>query len=307
MNSKYWSYLWLAIAVFSFSSYEVISKFVEGAVDATQLTFIRFLVGGLCLLPFAQLHLKKHSIRLARRDWLTLLGLGFLNVTISMNLIQIGLQYTPANLAAIIISSNPVFVALLSSLLLKEALTGRKLLGLFIGVCGVIVALGNLGGGHPGSGFYIGVAIQVVGMLAFSLFTVIGKKTSLRLGSIVLNAYSSTLGSLTILPLVLMKGISPFQLDLSLIWWEMAYICIGNTGIAFFLYFKALEKLDTSFASTTFFLKPILAGILAALILKEPLAPQMLLGIVLVLVGVYFVNQPAWLHKRESKSIKTLK
>ncbi|GFN33154.1 DMT family transporter [Paenibacillus xylaniclasticus] len=290
MNSKNLGYVWLAIAVFSFSSYEVISKFVQGFVDPTQLTFVRFLTGGLVLLPFAFMHMKKKGIRLTKKDLFILLLLGFLNVSISMNLIQIGMEYTPANLAAMIISSNPVFVALFSSIFLKERLTVKKAAGLLIGIVGVAVALGATTS-TTNSDFYLGVALQAAGMIAFSLYTVLGKKVALRVGSITLNAYSSILGSLTILPFVLYKGISPFAIDLQPIWWEMAYICIGNTGLAFFLYFKALESLDTSFASTTFFVKPILASLLATLILGEMFSMNMVAGIVLVLIGIYFVNK----------------
>lgn len=292
MKPKSISYVLLAIAVASFSSYEVVSKFVEGSVDATQLTFIRFLIGGGALLPFAYLHMKKKRIRLKGKDLLLLLALGFLNVGISMNWIQIGMAYTPANLAAMIISANPIFVALLSAVILKEPLTVKKTAGLLIGIVGVAIALGQMTG-SMNPGFYRGVALQVTGMLAFSLFTVLGKKTALRLGSLALNAYSSILGSVTVLPFVLLKGISPFQIQLGPIWWEMIYICVVNTGIAFFLYFKALETLDTSFAATTFFVKPILASLLAGFILGEAFNYHMIAGIALVLLGIYFVNHQA--------------
>jgi len=290
MNPKYLGYACLAIAVFSFSSYEVISKFVEGYVDPTQLTFVRFLIGGMVLMPFAFTHLKKKGIRLRGKDYFILFLLGILNVTVSMNLIQIGMEYTPANLAAMIISSNPVFVALFSSIFLKERLTLTKAVGLLIGIVGVAIALGATASPLD-SRFYLGVGLQTAGMIAFSLFTVLGKKTVLSIGSITLNAYSSIFGSLTILPFVLMKGISPFQIDWQPIWWEMAYICVGNTGLAFFLYFKALEYLDTSFAATTFFVKPILASLLATVILGEAFSLNMVAGIAFVLVGIYFVNK----------------
>ena len=121
------SYVFLIIALVSFSTYEVVSKTIVGAINATQLTFIRFLVGGLFLLPFAISHIRKHQIRLNKNDWIQVLLLGVINVTFSMNLIQIGYRYTNANLSAIIISANPIFVALFSSVLLKERLTLKKI------------------------------------------------------------------------------------------------------------------------------------------------------------------------------------
>lgn len=282
------SYVFLIIALVSFSTYEVVSKTIVGAINATQLTFIRFLVGGLFLLPFAISHIRKHQIRLNKNDWIQVLLLGVINVTFSMNLIQIGYRYTNANLSAIIISANPIFVALFSSVLLKERLTVKKIVGLIIGVCGVLIAMGGTGNFKNPSVQY-GILLQVIGMLAFSLYTVLGKKTSLKIGSESMTALSDLFGAITILPILLVQGIHPLSFQISNIWIQMIYICIGNTGIAFFLYFRALEKLDTSLGSMTFFVKPILACIIAAVFLKEELSLQIVAGIVLVAIGIYLV------------------
>lgn len=281
-------YVFLIIALVSFSAYEVVSKTVVGSINATQLTFIRFLIGGLFLLPFAMKHLRKQHIKLEKKDWLQVCLLGIINVTFSMNLIQIGYKYTNANLSAIIISSNPIFVAMFSTLLLKEKLTVKKILGLIIGVCGVLVAMGATGDFSDPSVRY-GIMLQVIGMLAFSLYTVLGKKTALKIGSQSMSAFSDLFGALTILPILFLEGIHPFSFQLSNIWIQMIYICIGNTGIAFYLYFKALEKLDTSLGAMTFFVKPILACVIAAIFLGEALSVQIAIGILLVAIGIYFV------------------
>ncbi|MGB8453498.1 MAG: DMT family transporter [Anaerocolumna sp.] len=154
----------------------------------SQLTFIRFLIGGIFLLPFAIADIRKRKISIEKGDWFQIILLGIINVAISMNLIQIGYKYTNANLSAIIISANPIFVACLSSVLLKEGVSLKKFLGLFIGISGVLIAL-NGTGDLSKPGILYGIFLQVVGMLAFSLYTVLGKKTSQKLGSQTMTAF----------------------------------------------------------------------------------------------------------------------
>lgn len=126
MKKDKFTILWLTIAIISFSSYEVVSKTVIESIDATQLTFIRYLTGGIFLLPFALVELKKRQQNITGKDILSMIALGILNVAISMNFIQIGYQYTNANLAAVIISANPIIVALISAIILKESLSFKK-------------------------------------------------------------------------------------------------------------------------------------------------------------------------------------
>lgn len=278
----------LIIAILSFSSYEVVSKTVVGHIDPTQLTFLRYLTGGLFLLPFAFADLKKRQKRITGRDLLNLFALGVLNVAVSMNIIQIGYQHTDANLAAIIISSNPIFVALISSFILKEHLSFKKIAGLSIGIAGVLIAMGGTGNLSEPDMLY-GIMLQVIGMLAFSLYTVFGKKTSQKLGSSVMTAFSDLFGALAVLPLVLAKGVQPFSFDLGPIWIQMIYICIFNTGIAFYLYFRALESLDTSLGAMSFLVKPLLASLIAAVFLGETLSYQIFFGIFFVSAGIYLV------------------
>lgn len=68
---------------------EVVLKIAGNSFSALQLTFLRFLLGGLFLLPFALRDLRRRGCRLTAGDWLFLLMLGGINV-ISMTCFQFG-------------------------------------------------------------------------------------------------------------------------------------------------------------------------------------------------------------------------
>jgi drug/metabolite transporter (DMT)-like permease len=77
----------------------------------------------------------------------------------------------------------------------------------------------------------------------------------------------------------------------------MIYFCFINTGLAFLFYFAALKRVDTSLVSMTFFVKPLLASLFAALFLGELITPQIVAGIVLVAGGIYLVIKSGTVKK----------
>ena len=281
--------IFLAITILFFSTFEVVSKTTSGVISATQLTFIRFFFGGLCLLPFAFFDLRGRGVKMTVRDVLMMLLLGFLNVTLSMTLLQYGVFFANASISAVLFSANPIFVALFSSLILHEKITWLKAVGLLIGLGGVVVA-GFLGSGSiEGENVTLGVILIVISAVLFGAYTVLSKKTAAKVGSLALTGVSFTLGSLCLLPLLAWQGVSPFGFDWGAIWVQIVYLSIFVSGIAYASYFYGLSKTDTSLGSMTFFVKPILASVFAALALHEEIGVNLLFGMILVLIGIVVV------------------
>lgn len=102
-------FIYLIITVIFFSSYEVVGRMLTGLVNPYQLNFVRFLIGGLLLLPLAINHIKNKKIKLTVKDMLYISLIGLVNVVLSMSFFQIGINATKASLAAVIFSSNPLF------------------------------------------------------------------------------------------------------------------------------------------------------------------------------------------------------
>ena len=80
------------------------------------------------------------------------------------------------------------------------------------------------------------------------------------------------------------------------------YICIINSGIGYACYFLAMEKTSAQTASLVFFFKPILAPILALVLLHEMIPFNMLLGILFILLGSLSSILPELLTQKNTKS-----
>lgn len=280
--------LYLVVAILAFSSFETVSKPTAAFISPAQLTFYRFLIGGFMLLPFARRQQKQQNIRLGAKDYLKFAGLGFCLVCVSLNLAQYGITYANASMSAVIFSANPLFTTLFAALILKEAISWRKLLGLGIGIVGLVTTCLHLFGQERADGrFLFGIVLIVTGMLAFALYTVCSKAVSGTCGSIVTITWSSILGALLMIPILVSgKGNNPFAFQLSAIVPEFLYLCLIGTALAYYCYFDAIAHVSTGLGSMSFFIKPGLASLLCAVVLGEPITANIIIGIILILCGL---------------------
>ncbi|MCD8357080.1 MAG: DMT family transporter [Clostridia bacterium] len=284
--------IFLIIAIAAFSSFEVISKPTVVAISPAQLTFYRFLLGGCVLLPFALGELKKREVKLKAKDILIFCGLGFCLVCVSLNLAQYGIKFANASMSAVIFSSNPLFTSLLAVPILKEKLSLPKLAGLLVGIVGLIVTCLHLFSGdmQMDSKFIVGIILIFTGMLAFALYTVCSKVMAKNCGGIAVTTFSSIFGSLLMIPILFLLNESsgnPFAFQLSAIVPQFVYLSLIGTALAYYCYFDAIAHVNTSLGSMSFFIKPGLASLLCAVFLHEPITPNIIVGIALIMCGLF--------------------
>lgn len=286
-----YNYIYLFVALMAFSTMGIVTKTIISQVGSTVVTFIRFLIGGIVLLPFALSDLKKRQVKLGIRDIFELIGLGFLNVAVSMNLGNIGLQYNNANISGILFATNPLFVAVFAHFISKERMNAKKWFGLFIGLIGMIITLSDGFSGTKIDGrFMFGAACSIAGAVIYGFYTVAGKGVTAKMGSLTYTSLTAIFGSITSVPFMIWQGGNPFTLDFKAYWWQIIYVSVFVTGIGFYSYFKSMETLNATLASMVFFIKPIVVTVLSAIILKEAVTINLVIGIVVVLSGLALVK-----------------
>ncbi|TYQ13337.1 UNVERIFIED_CONTAM: drug/metabolite transporter (DMT)-like permease [Acetivibrio alkalicellulosi] len=284
MKDKY-GYMFLINTVILFSTYEVISKIIVGKVDPFQINFLRFFLGGVLLFIFA---LIKGNYKIQRK-YIPVIGLlGFLNVVLSMNLLQLSLSTVEAkaSLIAVIFSSNPIFVMIFSVIKDKEKFYGYKIIGLICGVFGIVIMSINELSIELTS--IVSPLLALLSAILYGLYTVIGRKISLEIGSLKMNCYSFLIGSLMLLPFLLLFKVPVFSIESSAIIHTL-YLAFFVTGLGYLTYFIGLSIVGSSRGSMVFFLKPVLASIFALIFLKEQTSIIFISGAVLVLLGVIII------------------
>lgn len=281
-------YFYLFLTVLFFSTYEVVGRTLTNLVNPYQLNFVRFFIGGLILLPIALKNIKSKNIRMTWQDFLLLVLIGLTNVVFSMSFLQLGINMTSASLSAVIFSSNPLFVMIVASFVLGEKLNSTKIYGLILGIIGLVIVFYkqlNVGGNH-----LVGIILLVLSSITYGIYTVIGKKFTVKYDSVVMNSFSFIIGSLMLLPILLYNKYPVFNLPLKAIP-QMLYLTVFVTGIAYYTYFLGLSSVNTGVGSMVFFAKPVLASIIASIFLSEKITIQLVIGTIVILIGILIVQK----------------
>lgn len=309
-------YMYIALTTLIFSTMEIALKLVSNNFNPIQLTFTRFFIGGLFLLPFAIVSLHKKQKYLSKKDLLYFAFLGLLGIVISMCLYQLAILTTKASVVAVLFSCNPVFVTILAFLLLKENIHKSNVLALILEIIGSLIIIDPFNTKLN----IFGVVLTMASTLIFALYGVYGKRKCLKFGGIVVTCFGFIFGSLEMLILIGLSHISyisnifannnvlsifssiPLFTGYSMKTLPVIiYICIINTGLGFAFYFKAMEETSAQTTSLVFFFKPILAPILALILLHEVIPFNMIIGIVFILLGSLSSIIPDLLIKKSMK------
>ncbi len=279
-------YALVLLAVLIWSTAEVTVRTMTGLITPIQLNVLRFGLGGLALLLYLPFELRRKGLStsvgvLRRAAWIALIG-----VVASGMTFQYGLQYAGASIVATVFGAAPIAVLLLSAALLGERITAAKLAGVFVGFAGVAV----LASSEASETFsLLGLALAVAAMFAFAAFTVVVKRFAGPFAGLPITTYCFLIGAAMLVPGVLIEGDTTALHYLDRLWMPVLYLAIGNTGLAYLLYFVGLEHLEASRGVSLMLLKPPLAVLLAAAWLGEPIGWRLLVALVLILSGLYLV------------------
>lgn len=277
--------IYAIITAVLFTTLEPVSKLIAGEINPYAITFIRFFIGGIILLPFSIAKLRKNSIKLTAKDFGMMALLGVLCICVSMLLLQISVSNAdnPA-VVALIFSSNSVFTILFASLMLNEKLTKQKIVALVLCSAGVLICADFKGGGTN----ILSIVYAILSALSFSLYTVLSKRAMKKVSGIIQTGFSFFFGSIVLLIILLFAGIKIVEpIDRSNIL-NLLYLGFIVSGVGYWTYFKALDKASALAASLVFFIKPILTPFAALLINNIAPAPRVYLAVVFVVAGSYF-------------------
>ena len=169
-------YVYIAITTILFSSMEIALKSLGDAFNPVQLTFTRFLIGGLILLPMALRHLHKNHLKITQSDLAQFAMLGLIGVTISMTLYQLSVVYTQASVVAVLFSSNSIFVMIFAFLFLGEPIYRRNIAALGLDLVGILFVINIL---HMKLSL-AGVIFTMLATVTFALYGVGGKKPTVK-------------------------------------------------------------------------------------------------------------------------------
>ncbi|WP_374307901.1 DMT family transporter [Methylocella sp.] len=227
--------------------------------------------------------------RLEAVDWLTVAAIGALQTSMAMGLLFWAMETIAPPTAAILLFTNPLWVALVGHALLGERLSGLRLAGLALGIAGVALALG---GGFTLSGEALkGEALGLFAGMSWAGATLLNKRARLPMETWALTTWQMGIGAFALLAVAFARG-ERWPADFPLSGWGwFAFLAIPGSTASFGLWFLALTKGGATRSSGYLFLAPLFTVALSALMLGSHIAPAQLLGGALIGAGVFMINR----------------
>lgn len=196
------------------------------------------------------------------------------------------LDYTSVAASVVLVSTQPVFVALLAYLLFGERTSPLSFGGILLALAGTAVIAGD---GSVGSAAFFGNVLALVGAVTVAVYVLIGRSS--RTGGIGVLPYSVvvyTAAALTLLPVALSLEIELWGYPGETWLWLWA-ITLGPQILGHTVFNWALGYVEASIVSGTILAEPVISALLAWLILSERPGVPTVLGGAVVLSGLFLL------------------
>jgi len=288
---RFWGILFALAGTISFAFRPILVKLGYSAhpVSATTLLFLRMSLS----LPFflAMAWWLRDEKPIARRDWLGIVGLGFLGYYLASLLDFLGLQYVPAGLGRLIMFLYPTLVVLLSAIFLSKSPTRRELAALAITYAGVALVLSDrLGVAPEHRQFMFGALLIFASAMCYAVYLVTGSQLIRRVGSMRFTAYTMMVSTVpAVVQFALLE--SPAALELpGMVWIYVVLLATVCTVLPVFLVAEALKRIGANHFALIGALGPLTTVFADFALLEGALTPLQMLGGALVVSGVLLVT-----------------
>ena len=231
--------------------------------------------------------------KVERSDWGRFIACAMFGMVINMLAFFKGLQLsTPIN-SAVLITTTPIIVAVLSVILINEKVRWLRTVGILLGLIGalILVLYGNeIRADAPN--IPLGNTLFLVNATTFSLYLILAKKLVAKYHVITLMKWLFLLGVIINIPVALPEFLEVDWVNLPAdAIWTMVFVVVGTTFCAYLFNAYALTELKASTVSSFIYLQPVIAIIFAVATGKDHLTTIKIGAGILVLLGVYLVSR----------------
>ncbi|MEA2570451.1 MAG: hypothetical protein QOI24_2452 [Acidobacteriota bacterium] len=277
-------HLVLASAAFLFSLNYIFSKFAMAAFSPLSFAYTRVLGSALLM----QLVVRGDASEpLSRDDSRRVFGYAILGVVINQTFFLGGLSLTSAHVAAILITTIPVFALGAAIVLGREVPTAAKIGGIALAAAGAVLVVGREGFEGTGKS-WIGDLLIVCNCLSYALYLVFSKPAMARLSARRVIARMFAIGALVMLPICAWSLAHEKWSAIPVrAWFALAVVIVGPTVGAYLMNAWALRHAESSLVAAYSYLQPVIAVVLAAIFLHEHIRPIALVAAAMIFTGVY--------------------
>jgi len=286
------SYIKLTVVPILWGGALVAGRIVSGELQPFTITWIRFVLVSLFLIPVVAVR-EGRLPRPTLRELVLVICMSVAGVVVYNFLLFSGLQTVTAVRSSVLMALTPSVVAIILVVVFGERTTVTAAFGILLAFSGALVTItdGNLRAAIDG-GISAGDLLLLGSVLAWAVYTILARYTISRLSAITVLAYSSAIGAILLTPVAAAEG--AFHTIHTLtgpVFWGILYLSFGAAGLAYLWYYEGIRDAGATKAAVFMNVEPVAAIILGVVILGEKISAPLIIGAALVMVGLYLVNR----------------
>jgi len=267
--------------------------FIKIAVaEIPPITLIALRVLGAAIFLMIVMELRSERFPRDVKTWRMLLIQAFFNSIGAWTVLAWGQQYVDSGLASVLNSTSPIFVFLITALVTRHEVLGRrKLLGAGLGVLGVVLIVG-VDALHGLGDQVAGQVACLVGAVLYAGSAIYGKRFG-HISAVTAAAGTMIWASAVLVPLALILDqpwtLAPSMTAIS----ATAVLSIASTGVALLIYFRLVRTLGSMGVASQSYLRAGIGVILGLVFLGETFTLPVGVGLGAAIAGVTLINWPA--------------
>ncbi|MDY7220889.1 DMT family transporter [Halalkalibacterium halodurans] len=262
-----------------------------GIVGVWGTVVVRCFAGAIILLPIL---LMRRKLFCRPAPWKALMIVGIFNAGLPWGLIALSQTEIYSSTAAVLNALTPLFTGLIGFLLYSNALSRQQWGGIVLGFSGVVVLTGFqlqlLAPEH-----FVGVGTMILATICYGFASQYVKRHLHDTDVVLITTFSLLFGGLVgLIGMWITDSFHVVRVPLTIDWLSLISIiglgCLGS-GMAHLLYYDLMKKGGPEFATTVTYLIPMTAIIWGKLFLDELITKNIVIGMLMILMGVYFTSR----------------
>ncbi|MFX1482935.1 MAG: DMT family transporter [Promethearchaeota archaeon] len=284
------AYLALVATTFAWASSLILAKivFIDN-VSPIMFVALRYTLACPFLLVITLLQRRRSALENVKNHWKMIALAGISGPFISQVMQYIGLEITAASDALLLLNLTPIFAVILAAIILKEAITIEKAVGLLVATIGATLIVINTTPDYVGFDLFrvLGDLIVIASTFFFAVNGIAGKIAVKSVDTISITFYSTLIA----VPFIWVSAV--FFEDVTILfrmnilsWIIILWVAIVNTVLAFILYYESMRYIEASRVQITLNLIGVWGVIMSVIVLQETVTSLQILGGLLTMVGV---------------------
>ena len=272
-------------------NYTIAKDVMPNYIEPSGFILLRVLGGGFLFLIFYAFFIRE---RVDKKDYFSFALCGLFGVAINQLFFFEGLNLTTPINAAIIMTTNPILVIVISAFLIREKITLQKIIGIFFGIVGAGTLILNSGSISFDNDFFIGNILVFINATSYAIYLVLVKGLMKKYQPLTVMFFVFLFGLFFVFPFGYQQ-LTSINIDLftSDIYLKILFVVVCTTFIAYLFNAFALKTLSPSVVSIYIYLQPVLASVIAIIYNSDSIDYIKIVSSFFIFTAVFLVSIPS--------------